>query len=135
MESILFFHPIKLRYLPFFKQLLFLLFIRNVFQSMDFLVVVALFPFFNVLSIFGVEMSALISFTLRHFSFRFSVVVFTAIFELFTLNGLISGWTLLFDRESNRFKPIFRHFSRTTDKPLHSHSTSFDQLIGFARSE
>lgn len=134
MESI---DPLKFRYLPFFKQPLFLLFIRNVFHSMDFLVVVALFPFFNVLSIFGVEMSAPLSFTLRHFSFRFSVVVvFTAIFELFTsVVGLISGWTLLLDSESNRFKPIFRHFSRTTDKPLHSHSTSFDQLIGFARSE
>lgn len=122
--------------LPFFTQLLFLFVIRNVFQSIDFFVVVALFPFFNVLSIFCVEMSALDSLTL-HLSLRFSQsgFVFTAIFEPFTLGGFVSGEMLLLDSDISRFKPIFqgehRNFPRTVHS-LHTHSTSFDQLIDFS---
>lgn len=95
--------------LPFLITFLFLLVIRSVFQSMDFLVVVETFPFFEDLSIFCDEMSELDSLTL-HFSFRFShsVFVFTAIFELFRLATLLSGRTLLLDSEIKRFKPILQ---------------------------
>lgn len=101
--------PINFHYLPFFTTLLFLFVIRNVFQSIDFFVVVAIFPFFKVLSIFCVEMSAVVSLIL-HFSFRFSrsVFVFTAIFELFMFSFLNSGRTLVLDSESSRFRPIFQ---------------------------
>lgn len=114
--------------------LLFLFVIRNVFHNMDFLVVVALFPFFNVLSILCEEMSALDSLTL-HFSFRFSQsgFVFTAIFELFVLVDLSSGKTLFLDNEINRLRPIFQGWAIFPRNriPLHSQSTSFEQLIGF----
>lgn len=121
-------NTINFHCLPFFTTLLFLFVIRNVFQSIDFLVVVAIFPFFKVLSIFCVERSALVSLIL-HFSFRFSrsVFVFTAIFEPFELTVLISGRTLVLDSDSNRFRPIFQgsmfFFSSNRN------STSFTQHV------
>lgn len=82
--------------------LLFLLVILSV-QSNDFFVVVALFPFFNVLSIFCV--STLDS-SFLFFSFD-STIDFEEFLLDLALDLLISGKTLLFDNERNLLSPIF----------------------------
>lgn len=117
------------RYLPFFTTLLLLPVIRSVFQSIDFLVVAIIFPFFKVLSIFCVEMSALVSLIL-HFSFRFSrsVLVFTAIFDPFGFTALISVKTFDLDSESNRFRPISQG-SQYFFFPHNRNSTSFTEHV------
>lgn len=82
--------------------LLFLLVILNV-QSNDFFVVVELFPFFNVLSIFCVST---IDSSFLFFSFG-SNLDFEEFLLDFALDLLISGKTLLFDNERNLLRPIF----------------------------